>query len=695
MAFSVHTFETKPNDANLGFSFHERISEGRELFFLCKFPEDSKDPQSIAEAIFGVALHVFETSKIKDSYDRFEEALKAANMEARKFAAHIPGDLDVVMAFFDFNNLYLSQSGEAEVYLLRDGNISQISETPEDGADLFLNILNGQVAVEDSIILTTHRILRFVTTNKLVDLFSRTAFSEGVALLRQELSTATDEDFLVTVIGIGKNEEIASAGFLSRILPGKQNEKQNNVQNVSDKNIDDTNDPDLSPPEIEISTPLAVNKNVATEIVLEAETTDAEKENDYEILDDEKKPSALSLEQEPDLSQELPSEHSYNSSRFSNFFSRFSLPSIFADKYSKNLVMSAGFVFVVLAFWVGVKIISNYESEEEMAMRGQLSIAKEALQQADTFLLQGDRGQAGEFLRKSQVVAQDILKSDSKSFRSDAQFLLAAVEEKQLQVENARKITPNILADLSMKNQSVEALGILELKGSLFAFDSKKIYKTIRNIVEKGLTVSEKESIVTASAREDQGTITMLSSTPRIIEYRDGVISPMNTADETWKNGIDIATYGKYVYFLDPVENQIWKYERLRDKYRGAIAYNKGSDLSRAVSMTIDGSIYILSDDGTIQKLFRGEKEKYSFRDLPSLPFQGADLKIFTRQELDFIYILDSKNSRVLVFVKGDQFATYKKQVIFDVPDAIDFTVDEAGQRVNIVTKDKIYEFSL
>ena len=169
----------------------------------------------------------------------------------------------------------------------------------------------------------------------------------------------------------------------------------------------------------------------------------------------------------------------------------------------------------------------------------------------------------------------------------------------------------------------------------------------------------------------------------------------MNTSDGTWKRGLDIQPYGRFSYILDPVENQIWKYERRRDKYSGAIPYNQGADLSRAISFAIDGAIYLLNDDGTIQKLFRGEKVKYNFRDLPSVGFEGKNLKIFTRTDLDFLYVLDPDNARVLVFVKGDRFATYKKQVLFDIPNARDFSVDELGQRINLLIDDKIYEFSL
>ncbi len=715
MSFSIHTFETHSIDENLSFSFHEVLAEGQELVFLSRFPDGTKSARSIAESLYGVLLNDFKNSRIKDSYDRLESALKHVNMEARKFNTHFSEPPRIIIAFFDFNNLYLSQSGESEAYLLREASISQISEAPEEGEDLFLNILNGQVSVEDTIIFTTRRILRSMTSNQLLDVFSRANFSEACGLLRTELTGNSKEDFLVTVIGIGKKEKSPSAGFLSRVLPSKTPPpvEAELIDPTAKEATEEIPDESPQPPEpmeeeppTEPTDESPKGETLPETMTIEEALSGAQKD---EKKDSENSEMSTDLPPETDIpspqeplstdSNPLPSPPpSYtppvrSSNSIEEIFSRVKISSNW--KNSKSLMKVAGVILGGLVIVVVYKSIANYESQETIALREKLSISREAFQQADALLLQGDRASAAEFLMKAKESAQEVMQSKSKNFRYDASTILSDIEAKQLQVENARKVTPNVLADLGIKNDGVDAVGIAELKGSLYAFDLKKVYKTIRNIVEKGLIISEKESLIAGSTREDQNTLLFITNTPRIVEYRDGVISPMSTADDTWKSGIDIQTYGRYAYVLDPVENQIWKYERRRDKYSGAIPYNKEADLSRATSFSIDGSIFIVSDDGTIQRLFRGEKVKYGFRDLPSVPFSGKNIKVFTRPDLDFLYVLDPENTRVLVFVKGDRFATYKKQVIYDIPNARDFSVDELGQKVNLLTNNKIYEFSL
>lgn len=201
MAFSVHTFETNP-EGNLGFAFHQTVGEGQELYFLAKFAPNTDAPQTLAEVIFGAVVDHMEASKIEDHYDRFEDALKAANIEARKNNVTGANPPEIVVAYFDFHQLYLSQSGLSEAYLIRDHGVSQITEVADQSDDLFLNILSGQVMVDDVILLSSNRILRTLTANELADILGKQSFRQASNQFRQELSQKSEEDLLVTIIGI-------------------------------------------------------------------------------------------------------------------------------------------------------------------------------------------------------------------------------------------------------------------------------------------------------------------------------------------------------------------------------------------------------------------------------------------------------------------------------------------------------------
>ncbi len=690
MAFSVHTFETNP-EGNLGFAFHQSVGEGQEVYFLGKFTPGTQNPQDLAETIFGTVVNHLEKSKIADSYDRFEDALKTANLEAKKLANQYSEIPEMVIAYFDFHQLYLSQSGSSEAYLVRDGGVSQITEIPEQSEDLFLNILSGNVAVDDVVLLSSNRILRTLTANELTDIFGRSNFREATNMFRHELSQKSEEDLLITVIGIGKKESTPAAGFLNRVMGSSESEAPtaSNTPNTVEKDRPSTT---------------KTKSTKGSESIPKNESNSADNPEDSDVaeaiapLQEDFAEEAETSDSEPISpgSRRILSQENMNGSKNSFVIVIMNvLRNVKGFRPQKNLVILAGVVLLLFLIGIGLKSI-NWESEEEVRLREELTIAREALQQADTFLIQGERESAKEYLAKADSSIQEVFKSKSKLFRSDAQFLLADIKSKQLQVENARQVTPNLVADLGVKKDNLEGLGLLDLSGSSFVFDNKDVLKAVRNIVESPTVISEGGgSIIAAASRPDQKMLVFLTDDPRLIEYREGIVTPMQTQDENWKKGIDIKTYGRYAYVLAPTDNQIWKYERRRSNYSNSVAYNQGADLSQAVAFTIDGSIYTLGADGGIQKIFRGVSQEYDFRDLPSIPFSGPNLKVFTTAELDYIYILDPDNQRVLIFVKGDRFATYKRQILYGIDDVRDFNVDENGQKVSILAKDKIYEFSL
>ncbi len=642
MAFSVHTFETNP-EGNLGFAYHQNIGEGQEVYFLAKFALGTTEAQNIAESLFGAIVDHLSKPSAKDHYDHFEEALKKANQAFRKDASQTSKTPEIVVALFDFHHLYLTQSGESEAYLIRDGGVSQITEIPEESDDLFLNILSGQVNIDDVVILSSNRILRTLTANELSDIFAKPSYRESTNSFKHELSQKSNEDLLVTIIGIGKKEGgMPAAGFLSKVM---------------------TN----SPAEKVVS--------AAKEVVKPSSETEP-------------------IPEEPSAEHEEIPEVKITKSK-TQFIKPETVSAIKNFRPQKNLLILASVVLTLFFVGLGIKSI-NWESEEEIRLREELDIAREAIQQADTYLVQGDKTEAKDSLERANSAVQEVFKSKSKLYRSDAQFLLADIKAKQLQVENARQVTPNLLADLGVKSDTIDATGLLNLDGSLFAYDSKQVIKSVRNIVEAPINVNESGgSILAAASRPDQKTLTFITDNPRVIEYKEGIITPMQTQDENWKKGIDVQTYGRYTYILDPAENQIWKYERRRSNYSASTAYNQGANLAESVSFAIDGAIYVVSASGEIQKIFRGVSQDYDFRDLPSTPITGPNVKLYTTAELDYIYVLDPDNERLLVFVKGDRFATYKRQILYGIDDARDFIVDEGGQTVSLLTKNKIYEFNL
>ncbi len=705
MTLSVHTFETNPTAADQVFAFSEELGEGRKMFFIARFHPDTHAASQIADEIFGAVYEACNRSQMSEMYDQFEDGLKGANAVAQKHKPHFPMVPEMVVALFDFNQLYLTQSGEAESYLIRNGNISQISEAAEPSQDLFVNILSGQVSIGDIVLLSTHRLLRSLTTQQLSDIFLRQSFDEAVKIFRHDLSLASEVPTIVSAIGVGVQTQAQKSGWFA--APWKK--KDTGVSQLVPATSSNTAPPAANPPSADLPPAMAPPSPATSTSDYQSPPAPAPRTAAPAPAARPSAVNALGQRAGATLGAVGGAAGSVAGRALSGAKGALSKvggtvggavgPQLAqVKKAPKELLYGIGGILLTLVVVLAGRAVLNYESEDEKVLKEQISIAQEAVNAAKKQQQMGEQAEASLRLGQAQEAVQKVLSSRAnEDYRTQAQTILTQIQEQQQIVENAEKAEPIISSDLGLKVNDLDALGMLELNNSLYVYDTSSVHKTIRDIVEKGPTIAPNETIVTGLTDVKNDKLIFLTDSPRLIEYKNGVNTPMQTSDETWRNGVDIGLYGSFVYVLDPVENQIWKYRRQRDNYSSASAYNleSAADLSRAVSLAIDGSIYVLSDDGSITKLYQGNEVPFEFKDLPSTPMEGRNLQMYTDYNVNFIYVLDPDNSRLLVFTKGEKFATYKKQIFYNLDDVRDFVIDTDAQKAFVTTKDKIYEFPL
>jgi hypothetical protein len=182
----------------------------------------------------------------------------------------------------------------------------------------------------------------------------------------------------------------------------------------------------------------------------------------------------------------------------------------------------------------------------------------------------------------------------------------------------------------------------------------------------------------------------------------------MKTEDAAgWVTGADIKTYLRYLYVLAPERKQIYKYERLSDKYGPPAEYNVSGDLAGALDMTITGPVYVLRDTSTagktgtrdITKLLRGEKQAFTIRNLPPGALDNTT-KIFKSSPTGNFYFLDPENKRVVVTTNDGDLgdSLYVKQYILDADQIThmkDLYVDNEDSRLYLLDEKRIYAIDL
>ena len=150
----------------------------------------------------------------------------------------------------------------------------------------------------------------------------------------------------------------------------------------------------------------------------------------------------------------------------------------------------------------------------------------------------------------------------------------------------------------------------------------------------------------------------------------------------------DLTVYGNNLYVLDNQNNQIFKYPESGGSFANGQPWIKEElNTSQTSSLTIDGSIYIVTNDGSIKNLLKGGLEKFDYHAPHPNIGTGAIIKTF--RDSDYLYIIDPANNRVIILDKEgnikDQYTSQK----FD--DLKDLAVDPDEKTIYLLNNQHLY----
>lgn len=202
------------------------------------------------------------------------------------------------------------------------------------------------------------------------------------------------------------------------------------------------------------------------------------------------------------------------------------------------------------------------------------------------------------------------------------------------------------------------------------------------------------------SATPTQNKATMVAITKNAIlsydlEGKQWTASKVDDASK-WGDLRAIASFGANIYLLDGQNNQIYRYSPNATGYSnkgvGYFAAGQQPVLSKAVDLAIDGDVWVLNDNGSVLRFRAGTPIPFELGVLPS-PLKNP-VAIYTRPEVDSLYIADAGNQRIVEFDKNGKFVrqfkpySEKGDVFRNLQD---FTVNETKRKLYFVNSDAAY----
>lgn len=652
---------------NYTYEVQENRGAAGQVFLCLEIQNNPSEAEAIGEAMFQELKTIFFEETALEGYLRFENALKGINRRLHDFRKgklnkHI-GVLHAVVAAVEHGALYVSQCGDSEAYLIRKRFVSIVSEGLSDPhnkeGDLFTSIANGELEPGDFVLFSTTRLLRYITK---IDL-SRMVISSNVARTLSDLRDALSSEILgrIGLIGIGTTlvtEESLAA------------ERASEEGVVGEDEFDDL---ESGVP----SQPVALSRSRGA--VFGSALKHAQKYRDLLV----QKVRDADLLSKTGSVRRFASQLQYRLGREKGL--------------TKDKILVA-FVGIIVLLLIGIWFVrsSQVRNAELLALDTKLQESRQMVSDAES-RGQTDKTAAGVILDAAETKAKEVL--NTSHHRAKALEILSQIQKTRELLDNIRRVTDaKVFANLSSQGVS-NALGMVSAKDRFFVYEAQKMYEVILDKVQKPLEFDANDPVISAVYFDEKEVPVFFSKSGKVYELVNGSIRPMAAQEGSFRKGVQMTDWGSRVYILDPGSDQIWRYPyvKSRGSFGTAEGYKTAGDVKNGAALTIDSSVYVVNNDGSISRFYGGVSQPLRVDRAPFTPMVGPS-RIYTDAEMTSLFVVDSAGGKVFVYYKDPktEHLVYMQQIVLDgIKDIRDVSFDKSTGRLYVLGTDKIYEVQM
>lgn len=601
-----------------------------------------------------------------DSFTRFEESLKALNKLALQLEHEEGLDLkkvNIAVVALVGTELLVSQCNEAEVYLNRGGVFNVISDnTTDKGGDedleLFSSISSGKLKEEDQILLSTSRLLRYAGSSQVARCISNKNMDNALADLNSEISA----------------EVLGRLGIIGFSFTGGKSK----ATSIDAKKI--------------LQSQASTLKKMFSSLnfIGESHKRPTKTKPDVELTKASKEPNNS-------YSEKNLGEFNNTKSNFKNQLASQKVKIGQLVGSTTNLIKenkkTAGIIFFSLIVLVILGSIQAGGVSEKEQLQNVIAQAQSQLEEAKS---QTDKQAAATMLANIEAQLKPAL--DSRLARTDASKLLEQVDEVRFTFDEVVKIEdPSLITDFSKISDYGDPLGFFNLGERIYVYNEKEIVELLLSGVKNPIQIANNNTIRDVAVLDDGAAAYFLLDSNKILEYKDNLAQLIDTDAGSYKPATAIAGFGSRLYSIDNTNQKIWKYTKNRESFSEPEEYLENGELPQSKDVAIDGSIYTITTNNQINRFYLGNKDNFKIDNAPLVSPQNAT-RIKTNFDSSFVYLLDSANSRIILYYKNQETKNleYHKQYYFpNLSQITDFHYEEATKKLYVIERDKVYVTTL
>lgn len=617
-------------------TFHISVTENIDLFMAVAFSQ-VLDEAIARNTMYSLVQTIQEVmlSDTRDVHRRFEEAIRRGNLYLEGRAIHEMGKLHVAIGLLQGEEMHITKTGAAEMYLVRHGQCTNVTANfdeplyDEDGNQVgstvgelldtvpeneyFNNIATGGLAAGDILLISTGRLTKYLDEYELASFFGKSNLEVGFLNLEHRLKDDPDAD--LAILGL-------------KMMPVEMTGKQTAANNAS-------TDMEAAP----VPTDLVSRVRHHAQLVRGG-------------LNDPKQRKKL---------------------------------------YTFGAIVLG----IVLLISITTALGNNQDADFKLQVKQEFANAKNELTLARNSNIKGDRDDARKHLDEARKLIADLQSKNVAS--ADVNSLLADVDKEADVANKVTRVsadTPFINAEGQFSGETLKGLA-MSPDNQLYIYSSSSIFGPFINsttTANKKYTIESSDLILDLTPFSDIRGFLLKLTPDKIAEFSNNSYKFVDSTGITWKSGNFIDTFGSNVYILGA--DQIWRYTRNKDAYRGPSPWLQKAEptLKDAVSFALDGSIYVLMNNGELKKFFRNKPVDLQVVDVPEEALKGVDAqsKVLTEADWKHVYVFNHAQNSVasLVKVQGKDQLAFDRQIAFEGAEVITVTLSADETTLFALTKE-------
>lgn len=239
-----------------------------------------------------------------------------------------------------------------------------------------------------------------------------------------------------------------------------------------------------------------------------------------------------------------------------------------------------------------------------------------------------------------------------------------------------------------------------KVDGKIFGINIESDTISLYNLLTKDGTATLKlpggNKISSAVSLKDEKTALFLNDKKELYKYIADTNSfeKINISFPNNEGEIKaLLPYNSRLYVLDTLNNQIYRHDAIASGYGLGKEWIKSQnvDIKNGISLTIDGDLFLIKNQGEILKFTNGELQSFAVSGLE--PTLQTGVKIWTYSEDKYIYILDPKEKRLVVLNKDGSIKNQYTSDQFEKP--TDMIIEEKNKTAYILDTGRVFQIVL